>query len=272
MTIWLLIASLAFRPALAGSWSAISHPAGEAWQWSVDTDVVVAIANGNPTREEGSVWTRGVYIFNGTRILATWLDYYEFYEDDRWIPLFLVVPAPGGAASDTSTDSLVLDLIGSSEHGCGDLGLDVVEMTITPSLVSSSSAIDFSVDVSGVPYMSLPPTGTITVEHSDGETPIDAEDQAFGEDSDEFTSLDSPDPRVVSEIGRGGATFFPNMSIVSNDPPWTQVQGHWYSDGGSPAVEDGFIELDWDHGCEESYGMTSLELLVTTRLPYGPWP
>ena len=35
-------------------------------------------------------------------------------------------------------------------------------------------------------------------------------------------------------------------------------------------ISGGFVELDWDHGCESTYGMTSLRVDVGLRLPYAP--
>lgn len=200
---------------------------GPSWAWQVDPSLRVTLS------EDPAI--PGLFVERAGRSLA--------FEAD-WglgpmvLPVLLVGQRSDGESPLAADDSpgLHLLLAGSAEHGCPP---DDLELDLVPRLDGDRVAVE--IHLSGMPYLALPPAGTIRVADADGVQVIDAasHEAALGD-------LQVGGFRwLLAEGGPLGT-----ISLASEEPlPWLQLQGH-----------SGLVEVDVDHSCEASPAVTRAEL------------
>lgn len=215
------------------AWAPVDDPAGPAWGLAEDPAWVVAVAD-----DTAGTYTRGVYVRHDDAVLATWTTR-AWLDDEGWVPLVLALPRTDGTAlGRVDGDTLVLALDGSDEHGCPAHDLEA-RVTVGPDGVSLALA--------GIPYLALPRAGTLTVADTDGRWTGDADDLGVDE-SEVFAGVTALGADALQPDG---------PLLTAEEPlPWLQIEGH-----------DGFLEVDFDHGCEATPPLLRAHLALT---PAGP--
>ena len=103
-----------FPPLGNGLWVNSSHESG-GYAWELNgTDFKVVLADTDDLSDE---WTRGLYFLAGDFVYAAWSDPSYTPGIPRWMPPFVVSAQPGVDPLVDATDSLVLQVKGSGEHG-----------------------------------------------------------------------------------------------------------------------------------------------------------
>jgi hypothetical protein len=194
----------------------VPHPTGAAWRWPDEVPVEVVLVE--PATPD---LTGGLYIRRGDLDLAAWTTR-SWLGDEGWVPVVLAGRRPGLRPQTSAGSTLHLNLAGSTEHGCPDVGVAVSVRAVGETAVE--------VSLVGVPYLSLPPDAVISAWSEEGLQRWRPGDLA-------------PDDQVWLTAPRRLVAVSPDMGVVELEfpvpPPVLQLQG-W----------DGFVEVDFDHGCE----------------------
>lgn len=113
--ILLFLLLLSTTPQLSsGEWATTSHESGGyAWQLN-GTDLTVVLADTDDLKDE---WTRGLYFISRGFVYAAWSDPSYTPGVARWIPPIIVSAFDGVDPAIDTTDSLILQVQGSGEHG-----------------------------------------------------------------------------------------------------------------------------------------------------------
>lgn len=207
---------------------------GPAWTWDHDPSLRVVLL-------QRSDLPPGLMVQHGDRTLSMPVDYGLGPMD---LPVLLVFPRSDGAEPLAADDSpgLHLLLAGSDEHGCpaDDLELD---LWVQP----DGDELRVDVLVSGVPYLALPPDARITVVDDGGARVLEADQVCADGASLELSGL--------RRLSVTDSSLGPLELSVQGALPWAQLQGH-----------GDFIEVDFDHSCEQSDSFTAASLHLQARL------
>lgn len=224
------------EPPSSPAWAAIDHPEGEAWQWEEDPTLLAVLVS--PDEQGPSGWTPGLYLLHGDQVLG-FEGWREWLGDTGWMPVLLVFPRSDGTDAWEEDGALHLGLAGSAEHGCPS---DALEAVIRPRL--HQEGVELVVELRGVPYLALPDAPVEVRDHGEWRQ-VDPEELAE-EGSVELSGFSA----LVQEEGPTGELRL----LAGSEVPWLQLQHH-----------DGFIEVDFDHGCEVE-GFTGATLALVTEL------
>lgn len=206
---------------------------GPAWAWRQDPSLRVVLS-ADPSAP-------GLRVEHGARSLSVATDLGQGVVD---LPVLLVFARSDGTeplAADPSP-GLHLLLAGSAEHGCP---ADDLELDLVPRVDGEGLVLD--VHISGVPYLALPPQGTLWVAGADGVQEVDGPSHAR-----EHGDFQAAGFRWLQVEGGD----FDALHLASAEPmPWFQLQGH-----------GDMIEVDFDHSCEAAIPVYRAELDLRVRL------
>lgn len=216
------------EPTSSPAWLPVDDPIGPAWERD-GTPWRVAVAD-----DEAGAYTRGVYLRRGDHLLAAWTER-AWLGDEGWVPLLLALPRAGEEEpGSVDGEALVLALDGSEEHGCPAHALEV-RVTI-----EDDAPV---LDVHGVPYLALPAEGALEVDHAEGRWTAEASTLSEPHAFSGATTL------AADALGAGA------LLTVEVALPWLQLEP-W----------GGFVEVDFDHGCEADPPMRAPRLRLTPEL------
>jgi len=222
-----LLAATATAPPRSTGFVPVADPRGQAWAWRADSSLRVVLST-----DPGAP---GVLVEHGDRQLAVDTD---LGDGTVALPVLLVFAREDGTdpvAADPSP-GLHLLLAGSPEHGCP---LDDLELDLLP--VSGAGELGLRLHISGIPYLALPPQGTITVAGAEGEQTIDAQEHE--------AQLGDLQLHGFSWLRSEGSGLGSITLRARTEVPWFQLQGHM-----------GLIEVDMDHSCAADPPIRSAEL------------
>lgn len=176
--------------------SAEAHPAGQAWRWLGDADVLLVLAD-----EGAHEWMAGLHVIHSGQSLSTWST-----EDSRWYPLLLAWP---NGAPFTIENTVVAPLSGSSEHDC-----DPETWAFFTVSTDSAGHLDVHLTVEGMPYLILPRDGLL--QHVNGAP------QSVGLATLTGEQVWHGVTSVELDLPWGGL----RLESPETGIPWLQLQGH----------------------------------------------
>jgi hypothetical protein len=223
-------------PPVTPGWSPSPHPGGLSWVWNQDPALRVVLADDNA----GAPWGRGLHFLYDDQIHGTSVGNYPTC-DERWASLIPVTPR-GSDPLISDADELVLAVTGSDLNGCGPRGYHQATATILAQ--ATSTGIDITAVIDGVVYFTFPPEGTVQVQHAGGPSSHTASSLVANGPLSEATYED----QAVTGASSSGSALGTITLDISPPLPWFQIQGAPVCTSAAPS---GFIEVDFDHSCEE---------------------